>query len=166
MTEWRKIDEFPTYSISDEGWVRHDDLGHILRHQVNQQGIPHVGLVSSRDGIQYKRGIALLVAKAFLPPPFPEHFDTPINLDGDRFNNRIDNLMWRPRWFAIKYHKQFKNNERGFNVPVIETTTMQRFETSWEAATTFGLLDKEILLAFINRTYVFPTGQRFEPIEL
>lgn len=166
MTEWRTIADFPTYSISDEGYVRHNDLGHILKHQVNQQGIPHVGLVSSHDGIQYKRGIALLVAKAFLPPPVPLHFDTPINLDGDRFNNHIDNLMWRPRWFAIKYHKQFKNTDRGFVVPIIDTTTGERFDNSFEAAVKYGLLDKEIALAFFNRTYVFPTGQRFEPIEI
>lgn len=166
MTEWRVIDDFPTYSVSDDGYVRNDALDHILRQQVNQQGIPHVGLVSSHDGIQYKRGVALLVAKAFLPPPTPSHFDTPINLDGDRFNNRVDNLMWRPRWFAIKYHKQFKNSERGFIVPIVETTTMEHFPNSWVAATKYGLLDKEILLAFLNRTYVFPTGQRFEPVDL
>lgn len=165
MAEWVEIEEFPGYSVSDEGQVANDHTGTVLSISTNQQGIPYVGLVSSEDGVQYKRSVALLVANGFLPPPVPPHFDTPINLDGNRLNNCVWNLMWRPRWFAIKYHKQFHNSERGFIVPIEDVQTGERFKTSWQAAVKYGLLDKEIKIATINHTYVFPTGQRFRTLK-
>ena len=161
--EWEIIPEFPGYSVSREGRVRNDDTGRILALTKNQHGLIQVGLM--RDCNQYKRGVALLVANAFLPPSTIEAFNTPINLDGDRTNNRVENLMWRPRWFAILYHRQFHNDLRGFREPIMEVRTKQRFPNSWEAAITFGLLDREILIATLNRTYVWPTYQEFRLVE-
>lgn len=160
---WKAIPEFPGYSVSDQGCVRNDDTGRILVATPNQHGVMQVGLMRHRK--QYKRGVALLVAKAFLPPPVPEVFNTPINLDGDRSNNDINNLMWRPRWFAVQYHKQFTNGKRGFTKPIMEVNTRERFPTSWQAAVKYGLLDREIMIATLNRTYVWPTYQEFRLIE-
>lgn len=129
----------------------------------NQHGVTHVGLTKNR--VQYRRSVTLLVATAFLAEFYKETFDAPINLDGDRSNNRVENLVWRPRWFAVKYHQQFKDNtRRGFLTPIRETKTGEEFESSWEAAIKYGLLDREILLATINNTYVWPTYQRFQTI--
>lgn len=161
--KWKPIEEFPGYSISHDGKVHNDDTHRIMTLMRNQDGVIHVGLM--RDGVQYKRGVALLVAKAFLPPPMPSSFDTPIHLDGDRFNNHAENLMWRPRWFAILYHKQFHNDKRGFRESIIEINTKERFSNSWEAAIKYGLLDREIMIATLNRTYVWPTYQEFRLIE-
>ncbi len=103
MTEiWRPIEAFPGYSVSDHGRIRADKSGRILQLNLNQYGLVQVGLM--REGVQYHRSVPLLVARAFLEPPF-EPFDTPINLDGDRHNNHVDNLVWRPRWFAIRYNQ-------------------------------------------------------------
>lgn len=163
MNEWQPIPEFPGYSVSFEGRVRNDDTGRILAILVNQSGTANVGL--SRDKEQHKRSLALLVAQAFLGDPNPDTFDTPINLDGDRTNCHVDNLMWRPRWFAVKYHQQFNHHRRGILVPIREVHTGQSFPNSWDAATKFGLIDRDILLAVQNRTYVWPTYQVFEIIE-
>lgn len=156
--DWEMIPEFPEYSVSNEGQVR-SPTGRIMVLTRNQHGIVQVGLMRSHR--QYKRAVGLLVAKAFLPPPTPATFDSVINLDGDRCNNSVGNLMWRPRWFAVRYHKQFSNNRRGFSTPVQEVHTGEWFPNSWEAATKYGLLDIEILTATLNRTYVWPTYQRF-----
>jgi hypothetical protein len=158
---WRSIREFPGYSVGDEGHVRNDDTGRIMAMLVNQHGIGYVGL--TKNYRQYKRSVAVLVATAFTPK-LAQHrdaFDTPINLNGDRIDNRASNLMWRPRWFAVKYFRQFHSNERGFNVPIEEIGTRERFKTSWDAALKYGLLDREILVATLNRTYVWPSYQRF-----
>lgn len=161
--DWREIPDFPGYSVSNMGRIRNDRTDRIMALQINQHGIVHVGLF--RDGKQHKRGVALLVCEAFLPPPSPPTFDTPIHLDGDLTNNHIDNLMWRPRWFAVKYHKQFDSREpMGFSGPIQDKRTGQVFRNSWEAATTFGLLDREIFLATLNRTYVWPTYQEFREV--
>lgn len=163
MDEWKLIPEFPGYLVSRDGRVRNQDSGRILVLTSNQNNVTQVGLM--KNSVQHKRGVALLVADAFLPRPDHEAFNTPINLDGDRGNNHVDNLMWRPRWFAIQYHRQFHNGKRGFNKPVIDVETGERFNTSWEAATKFGLLDREIMIATLNRTYVWPTYQKFRVIE-
>lgn len=163
MEHWKEIRAFPGYSVSSHGRVRNDETDRLLALTVNQQGIVTVGL--TEHGIQYKRSVTLLVAKAFLSPPKEPSFDTPIQLDGDRMNNRADNLAWRPRWFAIRYHQQFHNTKRGFTVPIEEVNTGERFENSWEAATKYGLIDREILISTLNRTYVWPTYQQFRVLE-
>ena len=161
--ELKPIEYFPGYSVSPSGVVRNDDTGRGMALTKNQHGIVQVGLM--QNGTQYKRGVALLVAKAFLSPPISSAFNTPINLDGDRSNNHIENLMWRPRWFAIFYHRQFYNDKRGFREPVIDVKTKEWFPNSWEAAIKYGLLDREIMIATLNRTYVWPTYQEFRLIE-
>ena len=158
--QWKEIPGFPEYSISDHGIVYNDNWGRQLTPSVNQHGVAQVGLM--HKGVQYKRGVALLVASLYLDPHPSTAFNTPINLNGDRLYNHVDNLMWRPRWFAVKYHRQFHMDHRqGFGEPIVEVKTGEEFPTSWEAAVKYGLLDREIMLATINRTYVWPTFQRF-----
>lgn len=159
--EWMQIPMFPDYSVDPLGRVRNDKTDRIMALQRNQHGVVHVGLVL--DGRQYKRSVALLVAQAFLPPPTPPTFNSIIHLDGDLSNCHIDNLMWRPRWFTINYHKQFKGDLKpSINKPLVNTKTGDHFHNSWHAATTYGLIDKEILTCMINRTYVWPTYVQFK----
>lgn len=160
---WTQLGSFPDYEIHEAGAVRRLKSGRPVATPINQQGNPYVGL--SRDGLQVKRSLALLVAIQFLDRPPNSKFDTPIHLDGDKRNCAADNLMWRPRHFAIKYHQQFWNGRRGFLVPIYEVNTGETFPTSWEAALKYGLIDREILTAAINRTVVFPTGQHFRPVD-
>jgi len=161
MQEWRAIREFPGYSVSDEGLVRNDDTDRLMARCVNQFDIVHVGL--SKLGVQYKRSVPILVANAFIKKP-RESFTTPINLDGDRWNNRASNILWRPRWFARKYFQQFAFEPAGIRRPIVEVNTGEEFPNSWAAALKYGLLDLEILDAAVNRTYVWPTYQMFEII--
>lgn len=162
MAEWREIASFPGYSVSNTGLIRNDDTGRMLSRRVNQSGIANVGLTKNR--VQYKRAVNLLVANALLTTRPHESFTTPINLDGDRLNNRVENLMWRPRWFASKYFDQFKKGSISFRNPLEESETHECFNTSWEAAIKYGLLDMEILSAVLNKTHVWPTKQYFRPI--
>ena len=102
---WAPIEGFPLYEVSDQGRVRNVKTGHIKIPQINQAGIVNVLLVAR--GEQSRRSVAVMVAEAFLPEPPQTWNATPINMDGDRTNNWVDNLEWRPRWFAIRYHQQF-----------------------------------------------------------
>lgn len=163
MERWKPIPDFPGYSVSDRGRVLNEDTQRIMAVLVNQQGVAYVGL--TRDKVQYRRGLALLVANEFLDPPPASIFDTPIHLDGDKTNADVRNLAWRPRWFAVKYHKQFKHPPKGFRVPIQDVETGTIFETSWEAAITYGLLDEEILSSIVNLTYVWPTYQKFRVLD-
>lgn len=159
VEKWKEIRKFPGYSVSDHGRVRSDRTGRILAVNENQSGLVYVGLV--RQGIQYHRSVPLLVANAFIFRPYGP-FDTPINLDGDRFNNHVDNLEWRPRWFAIKYHMQFKwPPARPIEEPIVEKKTNVVCENSFECAITYGLLEEELIESIERQTYVWPTYQEF-----
>jgi NUMOD4 motif len=161
--QWKTIDRFPRYSVSDLGRVRFDKSGRILRCNENQYGLLQVGLMD--EGIQRHRSVPLLVAKAFLPE-LPGPFDTPINLDGDRHNNQVDNLVWRPRWFAIKYNQQFRYPyENPIEALIMDLKTHEISENSFECAKRYGLLEKDLVVSIMNRTYVWPTYQQFGIVE-
>jgi len=160
IEEWRPIQGFPGYSVSDGGHVRNDESGQTMSMLVNQGGIVNVGLTKNR--VQYKRSVALLVAHAFIKTARSFEFNTPINLDGDRFNNVVANLLWRPRWFAVQYVQQFKREPPGFDVPIVDVVTGEQFKTSWDAAVQYGLLDVDIVLAITCKTWVWPTYQKFQ----
>ena len=159
MELWKPIELFEEYSVSSHGRIRSDKSGRILATNETQWGLVQVGLM--RNGIQYHRSVPLLVAKAYIPIK-PEAFDTPINLDGDRHNNHVDNLMWRPRWFAIKYNKQFRYWAEGHISSRIQDTKNDAIsENSLECAKQYGLLEEDIIMSINMRTYVWPTYQTF-----
>lgn len=166
MEEWCVVQGFECYSVSTLGRVRSDieykngNTGRIITASTNQRGLAYVGLM--KNGVQHKRSVALMVAHAFVRTARPLSFTTPINLDGNRHNNRVENLLWRPLWFARKYFRQFENPLARIPNPIMEMKSEQVFENSWAAALTHGLLDEEILIATLDKTYVWPTYQKFE----
>ncbi len=162
MEEWLEVQGFEDYWVSDQGRIWNRATDHFPSIRPNQLGIPYVGL--RRNGISYNRSIAPIVANAFVSNPYPPPFDTPINLDGDRMNNRVDNLVWRPRWFAVKYHRQFHFEPGGLRTRIQEVVTEEIFDTSWDAATRFGLLDRDILIAIRKDEYVWPTYHIFRAL--
>lgn len=160
---WAQIEGFPDYSVSDQGEVRHEANQRLLKITMNQYFVPYVGLV--RDFEQKKRSVARLVANAFLPRDL-EAFDTPINLDGDRLNCALWNLMWRPRWFAIRYNQQFRDPYKNrVNRPLRAVDFTEVHSSSIEAAMRYGLLERDIVLSLHNGTWVWPTYQTFELVE-
>lgn len=125
----------------------------------NQYGVCCVGMM--KDGIQRHRSVSLLVMKAF-DPHHRDAFDTPVNLDGDRLNNHIGNLVWRPRWFAVKYNRQFREP---YPYPITDMVedlkTGELSPNSFECAKRYGFLEEDLVLSILNRTYVWPTYQEF-----
>lgn len=158
---WVPVEGFPGYSINPLGQVSRDSTGRLLVPRYNQYGVPYVGLM--RDWEQCSRSLPRLVAKAFLQRP-SDIFDTPIQIDGDRSNCQIDNLMWRPRWYAVLYNRQFDGDRYDHPVKesVREAASGERFPNSLAAACRFGLLEREVVLSVHNRTPAWPTYQYFE----
>lgn len=160
MQRWVEISEFPGYSVSDDGRVRNDYTGRILALLRNQRGHTHVGM--TKNGVQYKRSVARLVANIFLQRNTMPHFNTPLHLDDDRSNNHFRNLVWRPKWFVDKYSKQFYSGRPLIGRPIREVETGERFNHSWEAVQKYGILDADILKSILHGTVVRPTFQYFE----
>lgn len=160
LENWAKIPEFPNYSVSDLGRIRNEDYGRIIKISKTKQGGAKVGLVLG--GKQHTRSVKVLVAEAFVDG-YTERFNTPINLDGNQHNNVASNLLWRPRWFAWKYHHQFEEADRYFKMgPVINRKTGIIYKTIFDAATKNGLLFYDVLSSAINQDPVFPTWEYFD----
>lgn len=161
---WEPIRGFPGYSISPQGKVRHDKNKRLVRPRYNQYGTPYVGLMKGWQ--QYTRSLSRLVATTFLSSP-TDIFNTPIHLDGDPTNCHVENLMWRPRWYAVKYKRQFEHRYPDpIEAPVHAIDEGERFPDSFTAAIRYGLLEKEVVLSIRNRTPAWPTYQQFELLDM
>lgn len=160
--EWVAVEGFPGYSVNPLGQVRNEHTKRVLRVRYNQYGVPYVGMM--KEGIRHQcvRSLPRLVATAFIRQP-NQIFDTPINLNGDRSDCRADNLLWRPRWYAVFYVNQFEERyENPIHAPIREVETGEEFADSLVAGCRFGLLEREVVLSILNTTPAWPTYQYFE----
>jgi len=118
---------------------------------------------------QCSRSLPKIVAETFLPR-HNDIFDTPIQIDGDRSNCRVDNLMWRPRWYAVLYNRQFETERYPYPIElplrVAGDPQGDIFQNSLEAACAFGLLEREVVLSVHNHIPAWPTYQYFELVEM
>lgn len=158
--EWLEISAFPKYRISSYGRVENSGTGRILRPSKNQEG--HLKVNLSHEGEIHTRTVNHLVAKNYLPPPERRDFISVIHLDGVKSNCKAVNLLWRPRYFAIKYHQQFSSPHfRKSKMPIVDIKTGEEYPTVQEAVVRHGLLFNDVVMATHQRTYVWPTYQEF-----
>lgn len=163
MDERRPIPYFPDYSVDNLGNIRRDATDRVLEYKVNQYGVIYVGLM--RDGGQRQRAVARIVAQAFVPRSSAV-MDTPINLNGDRRDNRAENLTWRPYWYARFYNRQFKDPyPNPILVPISDLESGEEFRNSFQCAIANGLLERDVVLSILNRTYTAFTYQQFGILE-
>ena len=88
--EFKKIDGYDNYEISNQGNVRNSDTGRVLKPIKNRDGYYNVYLC--KDGIKKALKIHRLIALHFIPNPdnllYIDH------IDRNRTNNSISNLRW------------------------------------------------------------------------
>lgn len=89
MENWKVIDEFPNYSISDLGNVR-NKYGKTLEQVVSYNGYSRVRFVINKR--IYRRSVHRLVAKAFVPNSYNK--ETVNHKNGKKDDNKVDNLEW------------------------------------------------------------------------
>lgn len=157
---WLPLEEFPPYQVSNLGQVRSGKTGRILQPSWVNRTTLKVSLI--QDGVVRTKSVKALVAEMFLDGR-SEMFNTAITLDGDPSNLNVDNLAWRPRWFAVRYAQQFDVRSPYKNVgPVRDIATGEVFRTIGELGALYGLLFHDIWTSMHYRVAVFPTGQFFE----
>lgn len=158
IEERRVIIGFPNYEVTSFGRVFNIQTGREMVLSPNEEGILTVGLFYGDR--QYRRSVKVLVARAFVLGE-TEIFNTPIQLDGDRYNMRADNIVWRPRWFAHRYFSQFRPPlpDWYYMGPILEEINKIEYENILHAATTNGLLCKDIRESMLYRNQIFPTRE-------
>jgi len=88
--QWKKIVDFPNYSVSNFGEVRNDKKNTYMGYSFDAKGYYRVAL--SKNNKRYAKRVHRLVAQAFLPNP--ENKEQVNHLDGNKLNNNVCNLEW------------------------------------------------------------------------
>ena len=156
---WKELDEFPDYAVSELGDIYNIKTDMPRKTSMNQYGIMKISLY--QGNVLLTRSVAVLVANAFVPG-HTDVFDTPIHLDGDRRNCRADNLMWRPRWFAVRFHRQFDTEEfYNSNVEIAELTTGRIYPSVKDACMDLGLCYNDVYRSYIHQEPLGLTRHEF-----
>lgn len=93
--EWRVIEGFENYEVSDAGDVRRGDR--ILKGtiQLCKGGYKRIRVDLTKEGARKNCIVARLVAEAFLPNP--DNHPEVDHIDQDSTNNHVSNLRWASR---------------------------------------------------------------------
>lgn len=90
MTDWKKIEGFPNYSVCEDGRIRNDRRKRLLAGSLDTDGYNQVGL--SKYGKVYMKTRHRLVAIAFVPNP--NNLPEVNHIDEIKINCHKDNLEW------------------------------------------------------------------------
>jgi len=85
---WKKINDYDNYSISEEGQVRNDLTGYILKNRIDKDGYFTVALSKNSNRKDLK--IHRLLCKCF-KDDFQEYLQVD-HIDKNRQNNNLENL--------------------------------------------------------------------------
>lgn len=129
--EWKKIDRYPRYSISDTGLLRNDKTGKILK-----PGKDSNGYLSFIFHGKHKL-IHRLVAEAFIPNPLnlPEIH----HKDHNRTNNVVSNLEWVTRKENATHRCEENRKASHGKVSVICVETNITYPSMAKAAKSIGV---------------------------
>lgn len=159
----KPLEDFPRYCIQDDGSVYLDDYGRLKKRRPSLTPDGQTKITLYRHGVAYTRSLALLVAKAHVYNDWdPEIFNTPIHLNNDLADNRAVNLAWRPRWFALKYQRQYWNEEYRFErIAIRDRKTGERYGSLREVCQKYGLLYVDVLNSCTRNEPCFPVWREF-----
>lgn len=149
MENWKIIDGFPNYSVSDKGNVKNNKTGRILKQANDSNGYPFVCLF---DGAKHVRTVHRLVAMAFIHNP--ENLRDTNHLNGVKTDNRVENLEWCTHQsnciHAIQELGAKRGNKRG---AVLCSETGDTFKSVAAAARSMSVSDMAIRKCLYGRTH-------------
>lgn len=122
MEEWKNIDGFEGYQVSNFGRVKSlannkSRKEKILKTKKRNNGYLEVSL--NKDGKQYFRLIHRLVCAAFVKNP--DNLPQVNHIDENKENNNVDNLEWCTPQYNVDYSKSKQVNQYDLNGNYIKT---------------------------------------------
>ena len=106
MEEFKKIDDYDNYEVSNLGNVKNTDTNMILKQCKDTKGYYFVNL--SKNGIRKNFTIHRLIALYFIPNP--QNLPCIDHIDRIRTNNLISNLRWVSKSNNNRNRPKFKNS--------------------------------------------------------
>ena len=130
------------YEVSSLGRVRNRENGKVLKGNILSSGYCAVGLSSSETGKVKTHLVHRLVALTFFgPPPSADHSDVR-HLNGQKTDNRLENLAWGTRsenMLDVVKHRAQKKEQA-------DTVDKQEKETTWYGGRTSDTALVEVCL--------------------
>ncbi len=142
---WKDIEGYPHYAVSDQGFVVSKRKMHILHGSLCGAGYELVSLFA--DGTRKREYIHRLVAREFLDNP--DNLKEVDHIDRNKCNNSVDNLRWCSR-SANNINKEKKGNTSS----AFKGVTWHKQRHKWKAAISIegkskhiGLFESEVQAA-------------------
>ena len=104
--EYKKIDGYDNYEVSNFGNVRNTNTGRILKNHKNIHGYYIVDL--HKEGTRKTLTIHRLIGLHFIPNP--DNLREIDHIDRNRTNNSISNLRWISNSNNLRNRPKFKNS--------------------------------------------------------
>lgn len=124
--EWKIIEGFPNYSVSNFGNTRNEKFGWQLNPSLLNVGYRLLGLRKKGHDKYFYETVHRLVATAFCEKP--EGCNDVDHIDGNRQNNHYQNLRWVTRSHNLRNKKKKDNTSSRFI-----GVTFSRYRNKWEA---------------------------------
>lgn len=144
--EWREIEDFPHYSISNYGRVKREGSIEARKITNNDRGFPVVTLYGQDSKTRYLRQINKLVAQAFLPPARFANENQVWHKDGDLSNCRADNLVWDTRARVLEWNEMWRTRKPKYPTPRVKNNRTGRvYENAFECGLAEGMLESSVV---------------------
>lgn len=151
--EWRVIVEFPNYSVSNYGRIKHRSSNDVRKVSTNMHGFPVIVLYGSDKKTRYLRQVNNLVADAFLDPPpeYPYSVSAAIwHIDGNLENCHLDNLRWDSRPRVLEWNEMHREGgpskfKHPTKTKVKNNQTGIVYENTYDCAIAEGELESSII---------------------
>ena len=114
IEEFKEIEEFPKYEVSNLGRVRNKNTGKILKTRKSNSGYLYVSFWKDHN-----RFVHRLVAKAFISNP--NNYPEVNHINEDKEDNCIDNLEWCDHKYNSNYSLAKRVNQYTLDGKLIET---------------------------------------------
>lgn len=99
MTNWIKVEGFPCYSVNEEGQVRNDRRGRVLKPRLTDKGYLEYCLYNKGKSRMLKGHRIVAIAHI----PNPNNLPEVNHLDEDKTNNHKLNLEWCTRQENVEH---------------------------------------------------------------
>lgn len=139
MEEWRIIEEFNNYEVSNLGRVRNIKKNKLMTISKRPNGYCVVKLSKANTAKECR--VHRLVAIAFIPNP--NHYDCINHIDENKENNQVENLEWCNHQYNNTYGnrvaKQAKTISKKVKQCDIHGNILHEYESINKAAESVGI---------------------------